>query len=64
MNSDDKFFLYIFGGGAMILILSGVGTIIADALNKSHIENMAKAGYIQKVEGTHTIWVKPNAEQP
>lgn len=56
MDSSDKFLCWMFLGGLALLFSS---IIIRDHLNKSHIENMAKEGYIQKVEGHEKIWVKP-----
>ena len=63
MNSGDKFFLWIFFGVSVLLTIIIGSVIILERIDKIHIENMAKEGYIQKVEGTHTIWIKPNAEQ-
>lgn len=63
MSSDDKFWLWIFFGVLVLLVLAGIRDGIKDTFDQRHIENMAKEGYIQKVEGVHTIWVKPNAER-
>lgn len=62
MNSEDKFWLWIFFGVLVLLVLMGIRDGVKDTFDQIHIENMAKEGYIQKVEGTHTIWVKPNQE--
>lgn len=63
MSSDDKFWLWIFFGVIVLLFGAGIRDTIENTFEQIHIENMAKEGYIQKIEDTHTIWVKPTAEQ-